>query len=49
MLKASPPKTSRHALARQEINLFLRFLDSIRETLTDYEISHIVKLTFNNS
>ena len=30
---------SRHAMVRQQINLFSQFLDSIRELLTEIEIS----------
>ena len=35
VLYTSPPQASRHAIIRQETNLFSHFLDSIRETLTD--------------
>ena len=41
---ASPPQISRHAIVRQELNAFLLFLISIRETLTNNEKSKIVKV-----
>ena len=44
LYNVSPPQTSLHAVVKQEINLYSQFLDSIRKTLTDNEISQIVEV-----
>ena len=44
ILYVSPPHISRHAIERQETNLFSGFLKSIREALTHNEISQVVKV-----
>ena len=44
LIKVSPTQTSRHAIERRKINLFSQFLDLIRKTLTDNELSQMKKM-----
>ena len=39
----SPTQTSRHTVVRQEIHIFSKFLNAIREHLTKNEVTHHVK------
>ena len=39
----SPTRTSRHTTARQELNIFSKFLNAIREDLTSNDITQHVK------
>ena len=39
-------QTSRHTAKRQEISIFSKFLSTIRENLTNNEISHMLNMIY---